>query len=92
MPRSWHRQRLKAAYEEDPEGLKQRWWRGGGRRHGGGRGEGRVHADGTYTGAPSAAGTVNQGIDLSVFAIAAVVVSVSDAAYMYGVQTVACTR
>jgi len=51
---SWHRQRLKQEYEQDPEGLKQRWWRGGGRRHTGGRGEpGKVHADGTYTGGGS---------------------------------------
>jgi len=46
---SWHRMRLKKEYEEDPEGLKQRWWRGGGKRVTGG--PGRLHADGTFTGA-----------------------------------------
>jgi len=47
---SWHRMRLKKEYEEDPEGLKQRWWRGGGKRVTGGREPGRLHADGTFTG------------------------------------------
>ncbi|KAF5834033.1 hypothetical protein DUNSADRAFT_9472 [Dunaliella salina] len=48
--RSWHRMRLRKEYEEDPEGLKQRWWRGGGKRVTGGREPGRLHADGTFTG------------------------------------------
>jgi hypothetical protein len=43
--------RLRKEFEEDPEGLRQRWWRGGGRRVVSGREAGRMQADGSFTGA-----------------------------------------